>query len=845
MALRNRHKKKNGSSLADILQASVPDNALSAMKTNSAFVLRDVDMGPDGQTLVSSPGHVLYAGLFTAVDTNSPMAAQTNTGLLAGGFSDKKNPQVGDLVTAINAVPAVIKTLLTRDMLDSDAIIIIPDQATLSNAHEYAILDNAKVDIAFVQPKLDQNGDPNIIVMTSDPFEFRDIYTDIMDNQMSIGEFLAEKDVPWARVVAQQLGYIDDPDDPDGSDNIGDTGNDDSGYDDPPDDAQYRPAPVNQYQPTYNDIPDNVSGNAPDDVPDDIPTDVPSVPSAQSAPSVDTTDVGYHAQPTYVNIPKPTGSPASAGVYQPQQTAPAQQQQYQPAPAPEPAPQYQSTQQYQAAQPAQPAQPTQPAQPAQATDTYVPAPAPSPAASIPQDQNDAGAVIDVATANAARSSVAQSASASGSSDGSSSSHIDVMPAAYRTVEHVINTPLKRNVSVAGFDVAVTSEPFDARFGRSMPFVPFDENRGDNPIGIRVAQYVKAANTELARIHIDGYSRVRDAYFNAVLEAADNIASQLDIHGTTAYAQAYRTAAAQREADSARVDLVTQARIKQLEERYSNAKGLVVDAAAAEASRAYDDRYYAAHQARLDSVHEDVANEIENRYDDNLTQLDTIRRDKFEAMMTHAIDDALAKASDMWRKVSADEKHKRDEYAANIEQQVVAASSNPQLMADNAAAQQANAQLAAAQDRLRQMSADMHRAAEQSAKELDRANRKAEADLADLRRRMNNDNESMKAQIRQLSAERDAALQQANSANARADLAKIDIGTASDMAKYAKKSMSHWRLVAIMLIVVTVLLVVAVGYLIFKSGVVSVPSPASMQQQMQSAASIMLDGLIDV
>lgn len=829
MALRNRHKKKNGSSLADILQASVPDNALSAMKANSAFVLRDVDMGPDGQTLVSRPGHVLYAGLFTAIDTNSPMAAQTNTGLLAGGFSDKKNPQVGDLVTAINAVPAVIKTLLTRDMLDSDAIIIIPDQATLSNAHEYAILDNAKVDIAFVQPKLDQNGDPNIIVMTSDPFEFRDIYTDIMDNQMSIGEFLAEKDVSWARVVAQQLGYIDDPDDPDGSDN---TGDDDGGYDDPPDDAQYRPAPVNQYQPTYNDVPDNVS----DDVPDDIPADVPSVPSAQSASSVDTTDAGYHAQPTYVNIPKPTGAPASAGVYQPQQTAPAQQQQYQPAPASEPAPQYQSTQQYQA---------TQPAQPAQATDTYVSAPAPSPAASIPQDQNDAGAVIDVATANAARSSVAQSASASGSSAGSSSSHTDVMPAAYRTVEHVINTPLKRNVSVAGFDVAVTSEPFDARFGRSMPFVPFDENRGDNPIGIRVAQYVKAANTELARIHIDGYSRVRDAYFNAVLDAADNIASQLDIHGATAYAQAYRTAAAQREADSARVDLVTQARIKQLEERYSNAKGLVVDAAAAEASRAYDDRYYAAHQARLDTVHEDVANEIENRYDDNLTQLDTIRRDKFEAMMTHAIDDALAKASDMWQKVSADEKHKRDEYAANIEQQVVAASSNPQLMADNAAAQQANAQLAAAQDRLRQMSADMHRAAEQSAKELDRVNRKAEADLADLRRRMNSDNESMKAQIRQLSAERDEALQQVNSANARADLAKIDVATASDMAKYAKKSMSHWRLAAIILIVVTVLLVVAVGYLIFKSGVISVPSPASMQQQMQSAASIMLDGLIDV
>lgn len=835
MALRNRHKKKNGSSLADILQASVPDNALSAMKTNSAFVLRDVDMGPDGQTLVSRPGHVLYAGLFTAVDTNSPMAAQTNTGLLAGGFSDKKNPQVGDLVTAINAVPAVIKTLLTRDMLDSDAIIIIPDQATLSNAHEYAILDNAKVDIAFVQPKLDQNGDPNIIVMTSDPFDFRDIYTDIMDNQMSIGEFLAEKDVPWARVVAQQLGYIDDPDDPDGADNTGDTGNDDSGYDDPPDDAQYRPSPVNQYQPAYDDTPD--------DVPDDIPTDVPSVPSAQSAPSVDTTDVGYHAQPTYVNIPKPGGSPASAGVYQPQQTSSVQQQQYQPAPAPEPAPQYQSTQQYQATPQ------YQAAQPAQATDTYVPAPAPSPAASIPQDQNDAGAVIDVATANAARSSVAQSASASGSSAGSSagssSLHTDIMPAAYRTVEHVINTPLKRNVSVAGFDVAVTSEPFDARFGRSMPFVPFDENRGDNPIGIRVAQYVKAANTELARIHIDGYSRVRDAYFNAVLDAADNIASQLDIHGQTAYAQAYRTAAAQREADSARVDLVTQARIKQLEERYSNAKGLVVDAAAAEASRAYDDRYYAAHQARLDTVHEDVANEIENRYDDNLTQLDTIRRDKFEAMMTHAIDDALAKASDMWQKVSADEKHKRDEYAANIEQQVVAASSNPQLMADNAAAQQANAQLAAAQDRLRQMSADMHRAAEQSAKELDRVNRKAEADLADLRRRMNSDNESMKAQIRQLSAERDEALQQVNSANARADLAKIDVATASDMAKYAKKSMSHWRLAAIILIVVTVLLVVAVGYLIFKSGVISVPSPASMQQQMQSAASIMLDGLIDV
>lgn len=815
MALRNRHKKKNGSSLADILQASVPDNALSAMKANSAFVLRDVDMGPDGQTLVSSPGHVLYAGLFTAVDTNSPMAAQTNTGLLAGGFSDKKNPQVGDLVTAINAVPAVIKTLLTRDMLDSDAIIIIPDQATLSNAHEYAILDNAKVDIAFVQPKLDRNGDPNIIVMTSDPFDFKDIYTDIMDNQMSIGEFLSEKDVPWARVVAQQLGYIDDPDDPD------DTDGDDGGYDDTPDDdAQYRPAPVNQYQPTY------------DDVPDDVP----------SAQPVDTPDVGYHAQPTHIDIPKPGGTSApvdttanaASGVYQPQQATPSQavpasQQQYQPAPTPS-----ESVQQYQPAPEPQPQY-----QAPQTADTYVPAPAPSPAATIPQDQNDAGAVIDVATANAARNSVVQSAASS------SSSHTDVMPAAYRTVEHVINTPLKRNVSVAGFDVAVTSEPFDARFGRSMPFVPFDENRGDNPIGIRVAQYVKAANTELARIHIDGYSRVRDAYFNAVLDAADNIASQLDIHGATAYAQAYRTAAAQREADSARVDLVTQARIKQLEERYSNAKGLVVDAAAAEASRAYDDRYYAAHQARLDTVHEDVANEIENRYDDNLTQLDTIRRDKFEAMMTHAIDDALAKASDMWQKVSADEKHKRDEYAANIEQQVVAASSNPQLMADNAAAQQANAQLAAAQDRLRQMSADMHRAAEQSAKELDRANRKAEADLADLRRRMNNDNESMKAQIRQLSAERDEALQQVNSANARADLAKIDVGTASDMAKYAKKSMSHWRLAAIILIVVTVLLVVAVGYLIFKSGVVSVPSPASMQQQMQSAASIMLDGLIDV
>lgn len=158
-----KKKKNKKDMMSSILSESVVEAAVEAMKENKKFIAeRNMKQ--------------VYFGLYLSADD-------------IGGISKRssRDEAKGQIVEQINS--GRIATLITKEMLDNEELIIIPDEKTLEAMDEFGLLRDAPYVVSFVS---DQAVEKTTIPITFEQVvEFSKSGGDFID-------FLAEHGVPWA-----------------------------------------------------------------------------------------------------------------------------------------------------------------------------------------------------------------------------------------------------------------------------------------------------------------------------------------------------------------------------------------------------------------------------------------------------------------------------------------------------------------------------------------------------------------------------------------------------------------------------------------------------------------------
>lgn len=123
-------KRRNKNAMRDIINESVTASALEQMANNEDFVIKKSD------------GTKNYVGMMLHMAS-------------IGGINKKsrKDEDKGEIIELINS--GAIKTYMPDELYDDESIIIIPDEETLGNMEEFALLTEAPYYVTFVSTEGD------------------------------------------------------------------------------------------------------------------------------------------------------------------------------------------------------------------------------------------------------------------------------------------------------------------------------------------------------------------------------------------------------------------------------------------------------------------------------------------------------------------------------------------------------------------------------------------------------------------------------------------------------------------------------------------------------------------
>lgn len=206
---------------------------------------------------------------------------------------------------------------------------------------------------------------------------------------------------------------------------------------------------------------------------------------------------------------------------------------------------------------------------------------------------------------------------------------------------------------------VTSEPFDAQFMQSNPYVPFNESRAPGWINDQLNEMSRAANVELARLHSTNLWQMRERYFKLVAYACERIRNDLDVHDEgTQYGQIYRSIEADKESSLAGLDKLVMRKKNALNDAWKKRlQEIGIDAARA-AQRQYVERYGRQHDAEVARVESVERAAAEDDYQDKLHEMQKRRRVEAASLLDLEITEILGEISDLYMTSLTEE---RDRY----------------------------------------------------------------------------------------------------------------------------------------------------------------------------------------
>ena len=208
---------------------------------------------------------------------------------------------------------------------------------------------------------------------------------------------------------------------------------------------------------------------------------------------------------------------------------------------------------------------------------------------------------------------------------------------------------------------VTSEPFDAQFMQSNPYIPFEEHRGPGWINEQLNEMSRAANVELARMHSENQWQMRERYFKLVSMACERIRVDLDIHDAdTQYGQMYAEIGNDRRDALDGIDRRVMKRKEEIENNWRQRLQEVGMEAARAAQHQYRERYGRQHDLEIYNIEASEKASIEDDYQDALHEMYERRRIEAASLLDLSITEILDEISDMYLTSLTDERQRYKE-----------------------------------------------------------------------------------------------------------------------------------------------------------------------------------------
>ena len=212
----------------------------------------------------------------------------------------------------------------------------------------------------------------------------------------------------------------------------------------------------------------------------------------------------------------------------------------------------------------------------------------------------------------------------------------------------------------GLDLEISSQPFDAMFIQSNPYIPFVEEEGDGWLNGYVNNLRRDANARLSKLHYENLLIMRKQYMMIVSKHCEAITKSVSTDDPkTRFGYAKSTIDAHYKTKLAAVGEESEAYKKACEDAFQSRLNAEMDNAKAVARANFLNRYSKDHQRELQEIETDLRNNLESERVASLENLNNERRTEAKRQLDAGITEALKICADEYQKMLAQE---RKEYA---------------------------------------------------------------------------------------------------------------------------------------------------------------------------------------
>jgi aspartate 1-decarboxylase len=202
---------------------------------------------------------------------------------------------------------------------------------------------------------------------------------------------------------------------------------------------------------------------------------------------------------------------------------------------------------------------------------------------------------------------------------------------------------------------VTTEPFDAQFLHTNPYIPFEEHRPDGWFNNYLNEMCRDANLAMKRLHQDNLFAMRDDYYKLISMHCEQIQKELDPqYADGTYGQMLAGIEKTRHDKHESEDREINRRKEEIESAWDMALKHVGEEAMVAAQQQYRERFGQQHQDELFRIEPSVRADIENEYQDAIRDMNNRRRDEASRRMDYGVTETLKNVTEKYMKCLEDE-----------------------------------------------------------------------------------------------------------------------------------------------------------------------------------------------
>lgn len=202
---------------------------------------------------------------------------------------------------------------------------------------------------------------------------------------------------------------------------------------------------------------------------------------------------------------------------------------------------------------------------------------------------------------------------------------------------------------------VTTEPFDAQFLHTNPYIPFEEHRPEGWLNNYLNEMCRDANLAMKRLHQDNLFAMRDDYYKLISMHCEQIQKELDpqdADGT--YGQMLAGIEKTRHDEHESENREINRRKEEIESAWDTALKHAGEEAMVAAQQQYRERFGQQHQDELFRIEPSVRADIENEYQDAIRDMNNRRRDEASRRMDYGVTETLKNVTEKYMKCLEDE-----------------------------------------------------------------------------------------------------------------------------------------------------------------------------------------------